>query len=55
MFDFWKTIAYRVRICNLPHGATIDTKAFIFELYLYHIDESKSKTVDVYKRQSEIK
>ena len=29
----------------MPHGATIDTKAFIFELYLYHIDESKSKTV----------
>lgn len=45
VFDFWKTIAYRVRICKLPHGATIDTKAFIFELYLYHIDESKSKTV----------
>ncbi len=45
VFDFWKTIAYRVRICKLPYGAIIDTNAFIFELYLYHIDESKSKTV----------
>ena len=45
MFDFWKTIAYRVRVCKLPYGAIIDTNAFIFELYLYHIDESKSKTV----------
>lgn len=45
VFDFWKTIAYRVKICKLPQGTTIDSKALIFELYLYHIDKSKSKTV----------
>lgn len=45
VFDFWKTISYRVRICKSPEGIACDTKALFFELYLYHIDGSKSTTV----------
>lgn len=42
VFDFWKTIAYRVRICKSPDGTLIKANN-TFDLYLYHIDESKSK------------
>ena len=45
VFDFWKTISYRVRICKSPKNIACDTRALAFELYLYHIDGSKSKTV----------
>lgn len=45
VFDFWKTISYRVRICKSPKNIACDTRALFFELYLYHIDGSKSKTV----------
>lgn len=44
VFDFWKTIAYRVRICKLPNNNARDAKSLFFELYLYHVDGSKSKT-----------
>lgn len=43
--DFWKTISYRVKIGKSPKNSSLDTNAFFFELYLYHIDGSKSKTV----------
>ena len=38
VFDFWKTISYRVRICKSPKNIACDTRALAFELYLYHID-----------------
>ncbi|HHZ07021.1 MAG TPA: hypothetical protein GX401_09650 [Clostridiales bacterium] len=44
VFDFWKTISYRVRICKSLKKIACDTKALFFELYLYHIDGSKSTT-----------
>lgn len=43
--DFWKTISYRVKIGQSPKNSSLDTNALIFELYLYHIDGRKSKTV----------
>lgn len=45
IFDFWKSIAYRVRICRSPANTTIDTAQLIFHPYLYHIDGTKSDTV----------
>lgn len=45
VFDFWKTISYRVKICKSPKNIACDTSTLAFELYLYHIDGSKSKTV----------
>ena len=42
VFDFWKTISYRVRICKSPKNIVSDVGALLFELYLYHIDGSKS-------------
>ena len=44
VFDFWKTIAYRVRICKSLSG-NIFNREQIFNLYLYHLDGSKSQTV----------
>lgn len=44
VFDFWKTISYRVRICKSPKDIACDIRALFFELYLYHIDGSKSAT-----------
>ena len=41
VFDFWKTISYRVRICKSPKNIVSDVGALLFELYLYHIDGSK--------------
>lgn len=44
VFDLWKTVAYRVRICKSPNNNARDAKSLFFELYLYHVDGSKSKT-----------
>ena len=44
VFDFWKTIAYRVQICKSPNEATIHTSVLSLEPYFYHIDGSKSKS-----------
>lgn len=44
VFDLWKTIAYRVRICKSPNNNAYNAKSLFFELYLYHVDGSKSKT-----------
>ena len=44
VFDFWKTIAYRVRICK-TFSSSILNREQIFNLYLYHLDGSKSQTV----------
>ena len=45
IFDLWKTIAYRVRIGKSPNGNNANAKALQFELFLYHIDGSKSKSM----------
>lgn len=46
VFDFWKTVAYRVRICkSLKYNIGCDMKPVIYHLYLYHIDGSKSSEV----------
>lgn len=42
--DFWKTISYRVKIGKSPKNSSLEANALFFELYLYHIDGSKSKT-----------
>ena len=44
VFDFWKTISYRVRICKSPNECFHDVRSLLFELYLYHIDGSKTQT-----------
>lgn len=43
--DLWKTVSYRVRIGKSSESSFSDANALSFELYLYHIDGSKSKTV----------
>lgn len=45
VFDFWKTISYRVRICKSPTNCLLDVMSLLFKLYLYHIDGSKTQTV----------
>lgn len=45
IFDLWKTIAYRVKICKSPTGSFANARVLQFELFLYHIDGSKSKSV----------
>lgn len=44
VFDLWKTISYRVKICKSPNRSCRDTQALVFKLYLYHIDGSKTQT-----------
>ena len=44
VFVFWKTISYRVRICKSPNECFHDVRSLLFELYLYHIDGSKTQT-----------
>lgn len=44
VFDLWKTVAYRVRICKSPNKDALYAKSLFFELYLYHVDGSKTKT-----------
>lgn len=45
VFDFWKTISYRVRICNSPNECFCAVSSSLFKLYLYHIDGSKTQTM----------
>ncbi|MFR7590720.1 MAG: hypothetical protein ACLUVC_04690 [Longibaculum sp.] len=53
VFDFWKTISYRVRICESPKDIACDMRTLYFNLYLYHIDGSKStKVFSVYSLDS---
>ena len=44
VFDLWKTISYRVRICKSPDVYSLTQNILFFELYLYHVDGSKSET-----------
>ena len=44
MFDFWNTIAYRVKICKSPTSLSVNQNTLFFEPYLYHVDGSKTKT-----------
>ena len=43
--DFWKTIAYRIRICKSPNECLEKVRVLPFTLYLYHIDGSKTQQV----------
>lgn len=45
IFDLWKTVAYRVKMGKSPKESCANTKELIFELFLYHIDGSKSRSV----------
>ena len=45
VFDFWKVVAYRVRICKSPEKITQNDNSQIFNLFRYHIDGRKTKTV----------
>ena len=43
--DFWKTIAYRIRICKSPNECLEKVRVLPFTLYLYHIDGNKTQQV----------
>ena len=45
VFDFWKVIAYRVRVCKSPDNITQNDNSIMFNLFRYHIDGRKTKTV----------
>lgn len=45
VINFWNTISYRVRICKFLNTYIKNNKALMFELYLYHIDGRKTRTV----------
>lgn len=47
IFDLWKTISYRIRICKSPkYIANKDNMNYVlFDLYLYRLDGSKAKTM----------
>ena len=45
IFDLWKTIAYRVKICKSPTDSNANASILQFELFLYHLDGRKSKSV----------
>lgn len=45
VFDLWKTVAYRVKICKSPTDSYANAGVLQFELFLYHIDGGKSKSV----------
>lgn len=45
IFDFWKVISYRVRMCKSPIDTESNSMALLFTPYLYHIDGSKAQTV----------
>ena len=45
VIDFWKTIAYRIRICKSPNDCLKKVRALPVTLYLYHIDGSKTQQV----------
>lgn len=43
VIDFWKTIAYRVRICKSPNVSSHNERFLIIDLYLYQVDGSKTQ------------
>lgn len=45
VIDFWKTIAYRIRICKTPNDCLKKVQLLPIKLYLYHIDGSKTQQV----------
>ena len=45
VIDFWKTIAYRIRICKSPNDCLKKERTLPVILYLYHIDGSKTQQV----------
>ena len=45
VIDFWKTIAYRIRICKTPNDCLKKVQLLPIKLYLYHIDGSKTQEV----------
>lgn len=45
VIDFWKTIAYRIRICKSPNDCLKKVRTLPVILYLYHIDGSKTQQV----------
>ena len=47
VIDFWKTIAYRIRICKSPNDCLKKVRTLLIRLYLYRIDGSKTQQVFV--------
>ena len=47
VIDFWKTIAYRIRICKSPNDCLKKVRTLPIRLYLYRIDGSKTQQVFV--------
>ena len=45
VIDFWKTIAYRIRICKSSKICLKKVRTLPVRLYLYHIDGSKTQQV----------
>ena len=45
VIDFWKTIAYRIRICKSQNDCLKKGRPLPVILYLYHIDGSKTQQV----------
>lgn len=45
VIDFWKTIAYRIRICKSSNDCLKKVRTLPVILYLYHIDGSKTQQV----------
>lgn len=44
VFDLWKTISYRVKICKTPENQSCNSQCLFHELFLYHLDGSKTKS-----------
>ena len=45
VFDFWKVIAYRVRICKSPENITQNVNPLILDVFRYHINGKKTNCV----------
>lgn len=45
VFDFWKTLAYRIKICKSSNAIPLKQNALFFESDLYRVDGCKSKAV----------
>lgn len=43
VFDFWKIVSYRIKICKSPNKLNKNSFAMSFELFLYNIDGSKTQ------------
>ena len=43
VIDFWKPIAYRIRICKSPNGCLENAQVLRIKLYLYQIDGCKTQ------------